>query len=109
MTIRRSARSLEPSVELHIEELVLHGFTPADRDPIRQAIQTELGRLFVEQGLPRTLTRDSERSHMDAGGFQLAAHPKADTIGRQIARTLYDGFQPTTGAPLQTGSGGTSP
>ena len=38
------------NIELHIEELVLHGFSPRDRDAIGEAVQRELTRLFVEQG-----------------------------------------------------------
>ena len=37
------------NLNLHIEELVLHGFAPGDRYRIGEAVQQELTRLFAEQ------------------------------------------------------------
>jgi len=39
-------------VELHIEELVLHGFRSGDRFHIGDALERELVRLLGKQGLP---------------------------------------------------------
>ncbi len=104
-----SPRNLPPSLELHIGELVLHGFAPSDRRPIQEALQAELQGLFTEQGLPQPLAQSGERPRMDAGEFRLAAHSRAEIVGRQIARTLYEGFQPTTGSRPAAGPGGASP
>ena len=38
------------SVDLHIEELLLDGFSPADRYAIREAVERELTRLMNEAG-----------------------------------------------------------
>jgi hypothetical protein len=35
-----------PSINLHIEELVLHGFAPGDRHRISEAVEQELTRLI---------------------------------------------------------------
>ena len=40
------------SLEIRIEELVLHGFAPRDRQRIATAIEFALTRLLVERGLP---------------------------------------------------------
>ena len=45
------------NIELHIEELVLHGFEPGDRHRIGEAIERELARLFAEQGTPPSLAQ----------------------------------------------------
>ncbi|MEN6575314.1 MAG: hypothetical protein ABFD90_03140 [Phycisphaerales bacterium] len=84
-----SNHNLPPSVELHIEELVLHGFAPGDRHPIQEAMRTELERLFTERGSPQVFSHGDERSHLDAGEFRLAADPRSETIGRQIAQSLF--------------------
>jgi hypothetical protein len=104
-----ASHNVPPSVELHIEQLVLHGFAPGDRRSIQEAVQIELERLFTERGLPPSLAQSGEHPRMDAGEFRLAAHSRAETVGRQIARTLYEGFQPTTGSRPAAGPGGASP
>ena len=38
-------------IEVSIDELVLYGFAPADRIRIREAVTTELARLFTEYGI----------------------------------------------------------
>ncbi|MBD0326005.1 MAG: hypothetical protein ICV68_06225, partial [Pyrinomonadaceae bacterium] len=49
-----------PNIELHIEELILHGFERRDRYAIADAFERELSRLlseqFAEQGLPSSLS-----------------------------------------------------
>jgi len=85
-----------PQIELHIEELVLHGFERSDRYPIADAVERELSRLlaaqFVEQGGPSSLAHSAESAHLDAGAFHVAANSKPDSIGVQIAQTVYGGL-----------------
>ncbi|MEN6428239.1 MAG: hypothetical protein ABFE13_23055 [Phycisphaerales bacterium] len=89
MNPRHSNPNLPPSIELHIEELVLHGFPPGDRHHIQEAVRTELERLFAERGSPQAFSHGGERSHLDAGGFRLAADTRSETVGRQIAQSLF--------------------
>jgi hypothetical protein len=91
-----SAVRMHPSVHLHIEEVVLHGFAPGDRRAIQETMQTELTTLLAERGLPKALTQSGERTRLDAGEFQLAAQVRAEVAGRQIARALYEGFRAAT-------------
>lgn len=80
------------SVRLHIERLVLDGFTltPAERARLLEATQAELGSLLASHGVP---------GHM-AGGFatpvirggevqQPAGAFEPVTFGRDLARALY--------------------
>lgn len=82
------------NLELHIEELILHGFPVGDRHLISAAMQQELSRLFVEQGIPRSFTQSSEVPQLNAGAIQLTPTLKPDAIGVQIAQSIYGGFQP---------------
>src|SRR3712207_3298477 len=59
------------NIELHIEELVLHGFAPGDRYRIGEAVQRELARLFAEQGVPPSLVGGGEVAHLDGGSFAI--------------------------------------
>jgi len=81
------------NIELHIEELVLHGFAPGDRHRIGDAVTRELQRLLTEQGAPQALTGDVALPQIDAGMFSLAPNAKSETIGAQIAQSIYEGMR----------------
>jgi hypothetical protein len=98
---RRSINDSSPSsfilrppsaIELHIDELVLHGFAASDRRTISAAVERELTRLIGEQGLPPAIRRGGERGRLDGGTFNLAAGAPAETIGAQIAQAVYAGL-----------------
>jgi hypothetical protein len=77
---------------LHVEELVLDGFEPAQRYALGEAFESELGRLFAERGVPEGLTEDIEIAHLDGGAINLKPGASADEAGIQLARTIYGGF-----------------
>ncbi len=81
------------NIELHIEELVLHGFSPRDRDAIGEAVQRELTRLFVEQGGYASLGRGFEAERVDGGEFQVKSGAKAEGIGKQVGQSVYNSLQ----------------
>ena len=81
------------NIELHIEELVLHGFAVKDRYAIGEAIQRELTRLFAEQGVPQSLGQGYEVGRLDGGSFHIAKGAKADAIGEQVAQSVYGGLR----------------
>jgi len=80
------------NVELHIEELVLHGFAPGDRHRIADAVERELARLFTEEGVPGALESGFESPRVDAGSFQMAPDSRAEAVGAEVARAIYGGF-----------------
>ena len=77
------------SIELHIEELVLHGFAPGDRYRIADAVERELARLFAEQGVPPSLAQNNHVARLDGRAFEVAPQAKPETMGVQIARAVY--------------------
>lgn len=83
---------MKPNVELHIEELVLHGFAPADRYRIGAAVERELQRLLTEQGAPHLLNGNIELVQIDAGAFEVKPNAKSETIGVQVAQAIYGGM-----------------
>ena len=58
-------------VELHIEELVLHGFPTRDRYGIAEAIQRELTRLLIEHGVPEALRQGGDVARLNGGSFEV--------------------------------------
>jgi hypothetical protein len=83
---REQARS--NAIELHIEELVLHGFAPGDRERIGEAVERELARLVAEQGTPDSWEQGGAIEDLNAGTFHVTAN-KPDIVGTQIAQAVH--------------------
>ncbi len=81
-----------PSLNLNIDRLTLHGFSPSARHRIGAAMETELTRLFTEEGIPPSLTQDSVINQLDGGNLEIAARTPPRIIGIRIARAIYRGL-----------------
>ena len=77
------------NIELHIEKLMLHGFSPSVRHRIGEAVEVELTRLFTEQGISPSISKGGEFTRLDGGTFNLAQSSKAEAIGSQVAQSVY--------------------
>jgi hypothetical protein len=86
------ALRLQPSIELRIEELLLHGFAPGDRYVIGEAVERELALMLREQGIPNSLHFDNATDEIRGATFDVAPNAKPPVIGRQIAGAVYQGF-----------------
>ena len=93
MIPERSTLTPHPSIELHIEELVLHGFAPGDRHRIGEAVERELTRLLTEHGTPPGLAEAREIERLDGGTIQLTAASKPEATGDQVARAVFGGLR----------------
>lgn len=87
----RRGESQSPAIELHIEELVLHGFEPGQRLAIARAVEQALGALLLERGVPSAWAAGAQVDRLDAGQFQVAPGAGPETIGSQVAQALYAG------------------
>ena len=81
------------NIELEIEQLVLHGFSPFDQHRIGEAVRTELARQLAEHGAPKSLARGGRISQLDAGSFDVTPGSRADTVGIQVAQFVYQGLK----------------
>jgi hypothetical protein len=81
------------SVDLRIGELLLDGFTPADRYAIGEAVERELARLLNEQGTPSTVTQEIEIEHLDGGAIELRQSTGSAEIGIELAKAVYGGLK----------------
>jgi hypothetical protein len=82
---------VRPRVEILIDELILHGFSPAERYAIGDSLSQELERLILDQGY-------QARENVEIPVFKTAPiklHPdaKSDTIGTQVAQAVYGGLK----------------
>ncbi|HEV3468484.1 MAG TPA: hypothetical protein VG148_04130 [Pyrinomonadaceae bacterium] len=80
------------SVELSIEELVLHGFAAGDGRRIGEAVERELSALFGERGVPPPLQQTGELPALQGLTFEMSSDGRPEAIGSQIALAIYGGF-----------------
>jgi len=80
------------NIDLHIEELILVGFAPGDRQRIAEAVQEELARLLRENKLPAVLEQGGAIPRLNAGSFTVRTGEKPEFIGRHIGEMLYQGI-----------------
>ena len=80
-------------VELHIEELILHGFAPGDRYRIGEAVELELANLLAEKGMPQSMDKGLEIASLDGGVFSVENGARPEAIGAQVARAVYGGLK----------------
>lgn len=84
---------MKQNIEIHIEELVLHGFEHTDRFRIGTAVAGELTRLLTERGIPPSLSHNRELPRLDGGTFNLAPNTKPELFGTQVAQGIYGGLE----------------
>ena len=103
MTLRPSTHNSQPSIELHIEELVLDGLplTCSQGPEVQAAVKTELARLLSEQGLRRSSA--GTIPNLSTGTIQLTNNKPAH-LGDQIAQSVYGSLAPTPAPPRPTHS-----
>jgi hypothetical protein len=73
-------------IEVHIEELVLHGFDPRARWNVGDALESELRGLLAARGVPALWQMNPEKP--DAGAIPLR---KPAGTGKQVAAAVYRG------------------
>lgn len=91
-TMPQANSKFSQTIELHIEELVLHGFPPTDRHALGDAVEHELARLLAEQGLPHWLASGGGLARVDGGKFDVAPGAQPDGIGAQVAQAVFRGL-----------------
>jgi hypothetical protein len=80
------------AISLHIEEIVLHGVSPADRERVGDALKIEIARLLTEQGLPPALLKGGEMERADGGAIAATDAGRPDVLGAHVARAVVRGL-----------------
>jgi hypothetical protein len=86
--------AMKPDVELHVEELVLHGFARRDRAAIGDALRGELARLIAEGGVPAGLGAADGAASLDGGSFRASPGQRPAQVGAAVARAIYGSGRP---------------
>lgn len=74
------------ALELHIEELVFHGFEPASHRQIGDALQEELTRLFAHADT-EAFGHDASVERLTGTSIPVSAQPHV--LGNDIARSVH--------------------
>ena len=88
-----------PRIELHIEELVLHGFPPGDRariaDAIERGLADQLREQIREHGVGAALSHHRRSTFLDGGSFRVATGARPQAVGAaaatSVAKALHGG------------------
>jgi hypothetical protein len=80
-------------LEIHIDALVLEGFSSAEAHRVAAAVERELARLLAEREIPSGWTRPAEIPRLDAGSVQVHRSGGAERTGVRIARALEQSFR----------------
>lgn len=94
---------MQQNIELHIEQIVLHGFKHYNAHQIGEAIEREITRLLQEKGLPPTLAVNINLGRLNAGSFNIQPGAKAEAVGNGIANSIYQPLQSEKFSPLKSG------
>ncbi len=93
--------TMKPGIQLHIEELVLHGFPPMERERIGNILQQQLTQLLQQGGITGIMKGGKTVGRLDAGGFNLSfasPQPASETaVGTQIAQQIHRSLTTTGG------------
>ncbi|RFM26935.1 hypothetical protein [Deminuibacter soli] len=79
-------------VNLHIEELVLHGFAPHEAPYIGAAVEAALAGMLQQQGLPPELAMPAAIEALRAHTIQMAPGQSAAATGTQVAAAVMGGL-----------------
>jgi hypothetical protein len=82
------------STNVHIERLFLDSLptTSGQGDLIQAAVETELTRLLMENGL--SLSSVGAVHHLSAASIQLTHDCRPSSLGHQIAQAIYGSLTP---------------
>ena len=84
------------SVEVRIDRLILDGVALGDRYRVADAVQSELARLLIEQGVPANRNPAAHERQIDGGTIHIASGMRAASVGVQIAQAIHGSLGLTT-------------
>ncbi|HEX9511220.1 MAG TPA: hypothetical protein VF939_12110 [Puia sp.] len=84
---------MTPSIELHIEELVLTDIPARDTHRLEAAIRQKLTRLLLQQGLPPALKKEVGWPELRTGPIDLSRHRSPESLGNGLARSIFSAFK----------------
>lgn len=84
-------RRASPSIELHIDRLVVDGIAAINRVELSLVLQAELSHLLAERGLPNA-SGGLSLAQMDGGAFKLPSNANTRAVATHVAQAIYGGL-----------------
>lgn len=88
-SIKGQAPAAPPSVQLRIDQLVLAGVAPGERERVADAVRDELARLLAAPGAAAKFAAPVNREQLDGGTIRIAGAMRAVSFGEQIAQAVH--------------------
>jgi len=88
MVVRMPSRSSQRSIELQIEQLVLHGFSRRDGVRIAEAVEREIANVLSARELGPAPSRAVTLDRVDAGTLRLSGSEGPAVVGSRIAERV---------------------
>jgi hypothetical protein len=93
--VRQSSPVTRRSVNVHIEQLVLHGFASGDRKALVEGLQSELSRVLADRATRAEWARPHRTPVLRLGRMPLEPGPSGGRkFGREVARAIGRGLNP---------------
>jgi hypothetical protein len=80
-------------IDVRIDELVLRGVAPGDRDGIASGLQSELRRLLTEDAAQGGFVQERSTTALSLGEFHVGPSEPADRLGGHLARHVARGMR----------------
>ena len=87
-------RSGGMNINLYIERLILDGLSVEShhRSMLQRAVESELERLLIANGVSSDLSGGGAVPHISAGETRLPTENKSNELGQCIAQAIYQGI-----------------
>lgn len=88
------------AIEVHIEQIVLHGYAPGDTHRLGEALQAELTRLVQKHGVNSSGMGNLSLQTLD-GRLKAAERPSTEALGARLAQRIHQVIAPAPATPAQ--------
>ena len=85
-----------PMFEVHIEQVVLHGYSFADAHRLGETIQAKLSKLLQTSSFDHSTINDLSIERLDGGLIRNTAQPKIEVLGARLAGSVHQLLAPST-------------
>lgn len=80
---------MKKQIEINIDELVLHGFAPADGRSIGEALELALTQAFNEQPVTGTFNQSADVAFVNGGSFTVQQNSKPAQVAGAISNSIH--------------------
>ena len=84
-----------PTLEVHIEQIVFHGYSPADTHRLGETVQAELSRLVQRLGIDHSAVNNLSIERLDGGSLKKTSQPQIEALGVKLAGSVHQLLAPS--------------